>query len=210
MPSTNRPARTGSGQVFLLDVPPQELTRLLMRQITSDDSSGTPVVWADGDSEIVVYPERLRLALQPGLVLIELMLATDQTGVASLVIPFIIGKSSEDAVLMAVTEEVPRGNHLLASRWGQVVQDALWEALIRVGQNLLRERAPNDSLAVAGVFADTERLSYIVTPPVSAAEISEYYSQFGPDIRELRRTRLARAKFIQLKKRTPRRGSRRA
>jgi hypothetical protein len=111
------------------------LTRALRRQLSSSEDRASPVIWSEGDSEIVVYSQELRVALQPGLTLVELPVASDQTGKSALVVAFSIGKSPQDATLLALTESTLRGDPLLASRWSYAVQEVLWQALLKSVQD---------------------------------------------------------------------------
>ena len=166
---------------FIINLSLKQLTQALRRQLTPTANQDTPVIWSDGDSEIIVYPSQLRISLQPGLVLIKLPVATDQTGKDSLVVPFSVGKSPDDATLVALTESVPRGNPLLASRWGYPVQEALWQTLLQVGQGELVKRPVAANMTLSGLFANEMELAYVVTRPFTATEISDYYDAISPE-----------------------------
>jgi len=91
-----------------------------------------PVVWTDGGDEVLVLLPSLKVALRDRLIVVSLDLASDQTGSASLVMPFGVGGARDPAGLVAATEELPRGNALLVGRWGRIVQEAVWAALLQV------------------------------------------------------------------------------
>jgi hypothetical protein len=123
------------------------------------DTPVDAVIWSDGDSEMVVRLTELTSSLKPGLVVIQLTVETDQTGGDCLVVPLSVGSSQDDAYLVALTESLPRGNALLASRWGRPAQDALWQALLRVGKVELTG-IYTESIDVVGLFADENELTF--------------------------------------------------
>ena len=157
------------------------LTDALRHQLVAPDDPKGPVIWIDGDSEIVVHPAELRVMLHSGLVIIELPLSTDQTGKGKLVTAFSVGKTADDATLVALTESVPRGNSVLASRWGYVVQETLWQALLTVGQKRIEAIPDAATMTVSGIFTSEDTLAYIATRPFLAAEISDYFDEINPD-----------------------------
>lgn len=68
-------------------------------------------------------------------------LECDQTGRTPLVVAFALGSdASTGAALVAVTEAFPRGNPLLAARWGAVVRNAAWSALLQLALDHAAER----------------------------------------------------------------------
>jgi hypothetical protein len=91
-----------------------------------------PVVWTDGADEVLVHLPSLRVALRDKLVAVSLDLESDQTGRETLVMPFSVGGARDLAGLVAATESLPRGDGLLVGRWGRIVQDAVWSALLAV------------------------------------------------------------------------------
>lgn len=168
-------ATADEGEPFVVNASAARLTAALRRQLAAGAAAGGPLVWSHGDSEAVFHADELRLSLRPGLVLVEVTLETDQTGRAALVVPFGVGRSASDATLQAVTEGVPRGDALLAARWGQIVQDELWEGLLNVGQQDVRARG--DALVVGGLYTNGRTLSYVVTRPFSAVEVGDYFTE---------------------------------
>jgi hypothetical protein len=90
------------------------------------------VVWVDGADEVVVHLPSLRVALRDRLVAVSVDLEADQTGRETLVMPFSVGGPRDPAGLIAATEALPRGDGLLVGRWGRIVQDAVWSALLAV------------------------------------------------------------------------------
>jgi|GEM_PF-2358810 len=166
---------------FVFHLASDDLRRALVRQLSG--SAADALVWVDGDSEVVLYPDKTQLILRPGWLLIQLQFASDQTGNAPLTIPLAIGDSPATASVAAVTEETARGDALLAARWGSIAQEIVWDAVLRAGQTVLDARAKSP-LVLAGVYTDGERLSFLAVPPVSGEAIAGYYRELGrqPDL----------------------------
>jgi hypothetical protein len=180
---SSEPDNSSATQPFLFELSIDQLRRAVIQSL-----GGGSVIWEDADSEVIVILDEIRLALRPGLILIDLPMMTDQTGRASLVIPLSIGTDAPTATLTALTESQPRGEASLASRWGRLAQDALWDAVLDAGQSALRAAETGAGLEVAGLYTGGESLTYLATRHVMAAEIAEYYrdvrEQFGEKMPE--------------------------
>jgi hypothetical protein len=88
---------------------------------------------------------------------------TDQTGRTSLVVPFALGNATDPAGLVAVTDHYPRGNGLLASRWGEAVQAAVWSTVLGIA----KEHAGERRSAPLGISASRGGLQFHPGPPLS-------------------------------------------
>jgi hypothetical protein len=110
------------------------IARRLVSPETLPKGYGAPgsVVWTDGADEVLVHLPSLKVALRDRLVAVSLDLECDQTGRETLVLPFAVGGARDPAGLIAATESLPRGDGLLVGRWGRIVQDAVWSALLAV------------------------------------------------------------------------------
>src|ERR1700680_1416751 len=123
---------------------------------TPADGSAPPaqapakVVWVDHGDEVLAHLDSLETRVVSGKLLVSLDLETDQTGRTPLVVAFALGGANDPAGLVAVTEPFPRGNALLASRWGEAVQAAIWSGLLALAQDHAKERdsAPRGIAAV--------------------------------------------------------------
>lgn len=162
-------------QLFVMDLREADAAPLLAAQFGGDNPR-QPVVWRDAESELLVWPARTRVRLAPGFVLVELAVATDQTGEGHLVLAYKIGASPNEASLTAVSEARPRGDALLAARWAEPVTQLVWFALLRCGQTLLARRRSKTDLTVSGVYTLGRVLSFIATEPVSAEQLREHYT----------------------------------
>ena len=93
-------------------------------------ASPTSVVWVDGGDELLVHLDSVTTRVQDGIIIASIDVETDQTGRTPLVARFAVGGPNDPAGLVAVTDALPAGNGLLAARWGQTVQTALWSGIL--------------------------------------------------------------------------------
>lgn len=113
------------------------------------------VIWIDNGNEVLVHLDSLRTVILEGMILVSLDLESDQTGRTTMVVPFAVGKQGDPAGLIAVTEEFPRGNGVLASRWGNALQAAAWSSLLSLAADHATERfsAPLGIAAQKGLLS---------------------------------------------------------
>jgi len=118
----------------------------------SSPAAGAPsaVVWVDRGDEVLVHLDSTATQIVGQTLLVSIDLETDQTGRTPLVVAFALGTSAE-GTLVAATDAYPRGNALLASRWGAAVRSAAWSAMLALANDHAAERglAPR-GLAIAG------------------------------------------------------------
>lgn len=95
----------------------------------------SPVIWVDHGDEVLVHFESMRVQMLDGMLLVSIDLETDQTGRTPLVVSIALGNSDQGAGLFAVTDEYPRGNGILAARWGAVLQEAVWSSLLGLAKD---------------------------------------------------------------------------
>ncbi len=123
------------------------------------------VVWTDAGDDILLQLSSLRVVLRSGLIVVSIDLECDQTGRESLVMPFSVAASRDQAGLLAVTEELPRGNGLLVGRWGKLIQDAVWSALLAI----VHDYAGRLNKLAFGIAAEHGVLSLHVADPAEAS-----------------------------------------
>jgi hypothetical protein len=97
------------------------------------------VVWVDGHDELLVHLDSITTQIVGACVLVSIDLETDQTGRTPLVVAFAID-TADTGGLLAATDQLPRGNGALASRWGAAVRDAAWSALLSLAADHAGER----------------------------------------------------------------------
>lgn len=112
------------------------------------------VIWVDRGDEVLVHLDSVRVKIADRLLLISVDLEADQTGRTPLVAAFALGNDEDPAGLVAVTDDLPRGNGLLASRWGKIFQEALWASVLSIASDHADERrgAPLTISAKAGAL----------------------------------------------------------
>jgi hypothetical protein len=121
------------------------------------------VIWVDHGDEVLVHLDSVRTRILDRMLVVSIDLETDQTGRTPLVVALALGNPNDPAGLVAVTDELPRGNGLLASRWGRVVQDAIWASMLGLAGDHAKER---DS-APMGITTSAGALHLHAGPPVS-------------------------------------------
>ena len=83
-----------------------------------------------------------------------------------MVVAFALGSdATTGAALLAVTDEFPRGNALLAARWGALVRNAAWTAFLQLAMDHAAER----SLAPGGLTLAGGQLRLTASPALKAA-----------------------------------------
>jgi hypothetical protein len=110
------------------------------------------VIWVDGGDEIVAHLDSLSAKILDGAVVMSLDLEDDTTGRGPVVVRFAVSSATDDAGLIAATDEVAGGHPAFAARWGPAVQNAAWAALLGLAQEhaTARGQAPQGISAVAG------------------------------------------------------------
>lgn len=115
--------------------PPADGTR------ARDVASPPRVVWVEDGDEVVVHLDSTAVEFVDGeTLLVSVDLESDQTGRQPLVVALVLGALDDPAGLLAVTDELPRGNALLASRWGASLQEAVFGGLIGLAADHAAER----------------------------------------------------------------------
>ena len=124
-------------------------------------------IWVDRGDEVLVHLDSVRTRVLDRLLLVSVDLETDQTGRASLVVPLALGNAEDPAGLVAVTDEHPRGNGALASRWGETVQAAIWSAVLGVA----RDQAEGRGVALVGISASKGAIKLHAGPALSVVPL---------------------------------------
>jgi hypothetical protein len=150
----------------------QALTTELGIRLAGNPADGTrptegktpgKVIWVDAGDEVLAHLDSLKIRLLDSLIVASIDLECDQTGRTPLVCVFATGKGSDEAGLLVTTDELPRGNALLAARWGEVVQNAIWSVLT----NLLRDHADERRIVPVGLSASTGALQLLTAPSLT-------------------------------------------
>jgi hypothetical protein len=100
------------------------------------------VIWVDAGSEVLAHLDSIQARLLKGTLLVSIDLETDQTGRSPLIVALNLSADPNDpAGLVATTDEYPRGDGRLASRWGRPLQAAVWASLLSLAQDHAVERS---------------------------------------------------------------------
>jgi hypothetical protein len=98
------------------------------------------VLWRDFGDETLVHLDSVVVRMIKRFVLVSVDLETEQTGRAALIVTLAFGSTQDGAGLIAATDEAPRGHPLLAARWGRVLQETVWSALLDLARAHAEER----------------------------------------------------------------------
>ena len=128
------PVSNSTDDVFQLDFSPRKLQQRIQQLLVPANHSIGPVIWEDSESDVIVHVDTLRFAIKPGLALFEIHLEADGIGLVPMIVPFTIGRNVTSASLIISTEHLPRGEQLMTHRWGEIVQEHLWYALLEAGE----------------------------------------------------------------------------
>jgi hypothetical protein len=147
---------------------PREVSDALMDRLAPRRARGgrRATVWELPGARVALDPERLRLTLRPGAVVVELpvVLAGDVRPLP-LVTTFRVGRSLDDAVLTAEPSDRPLGDARIDARWAGLAADLVWLALLELGTRLVSARGSGaGDLVVGGVYSDGARLSFALVP----------------------------------------------
>ena len=90
----------------------------------------TEVVWVEGDSELAVSLVKLALEFGDATVTVVLQVRCDQTGEASVRVPFVLGTLAQPAGLYAAAPRRPYGPELVITSWGDALVAFAWQCLL--------------------------------------------------------------------------------
>lgn len=141
------------------------LTGHLTMRLAGSPADGSPspsqtpgkVIWVESGDEVLVHLDSMQTVILDGVILVSVDLESDQTGRTTMVVSFAVGKANDPAGLIAVTDEFPRGNGVLASLWGRALQAAAWSSLLALAMDHATERsaAPLGVSAIKGTLSLT-------------------------------------------------------
>lgn len=178
------PVSNSTDDVFQLDYSPLKLQQRIQQLLVPANHDIGPVVWEDSESEVIVHVDTLRFAIKSGLALFEIHLEADGIGLVPMIVPFTIGRDATSASLIISTEHLPRGEQLMTHRWGEIVQEHLWYALLEAGEQLKNDQLKNiedkiqaaqtHAIKISGIYSNGKTISYLYSEPVSVEEINVY------------------------------------
>lgn len=135
------------------------------------DPSGAPakvVVWIDAGDEVLVHLDSIVVRIVGQTLLVSVDVETDQTGRTPLIVSLALGAGNDAAGLVAVTDELPHGNGLLAARWGPHLQAGVWASILGMAEDFSAQLGgvPRGLTIVNGVL-NLEAGSPLQAPPPS-------------------------------------------
>jgi hypothetical protein len=137
----------------------KQLAFALRSQIAADQDR---VVWEHEGDEVLVHLASLRTLSRPGALFASIELETDQTGRHPLIMTLALSCAEDDPSLIAVTDEAPRGHATLVGRWGHIVQEALWGALL----SLVTAEAEKRAEAPRGLVVGADGVVLVTGDPL--------------------------------------------
>jgi hypothetical protein len=93
-------------------------------------SKHTEVVWVEGDRELAVGIAELQVALELGLLRVQIPVRCDQTGPTRVEVAFAVGTPKAPAGLFASTFRRPSGPALIVDAWGDALVAFAWECVL--------------------------------------------------------------------------------
>ena len=170
-----------SDSLYAYTLSKDRLREFIIEQLTPADTEPGPAIWQDGESEAIFHIDKLRVSIKNSYIIFDTQLETDQFGIGNLVVPFRIGNTIQQATLTITTESLPRGNPSIASRWGTIVQEQLWFALLNAGEFFCVKNIESTDLQLSGLYCEGDNLVYVFSKPASIIEIKEYLETAGEE-----------------------------
>jgi hypothetical protein len=124
-----------------LKVPEKDAQRILRQSVrlVADIPKGSSpeVVWAHGDSELLVHTGEIALACDTGQVTVSLAVSCDQVPEPARVdVPFAVGTEEAPSGLVMSTLRQPAGPAVIVDGWAEAIVAFTWEALVHLAQQL--------------------------------------------------------------------------
>jgi len=143
----------------------QELLTAAALHVTGlSGGSGTAVVWARNDCELLVEVAAVRIRLARGVVAVTIPVRCDEVGAADVHASFAIGDADRPAGLFAATESHPRGPRLVIDVWGEALVAFAWHLLLLVAAHVAfaaGEDVDGAGLIPAGLAAGPDGLTVL-------------------------------------------------
>ncbi len=126
------------------------------------------VIWVDAGSEVMIHLDSIQTNIVNGMLVVSTDFECDQTGRTPLIAALAMNQGKDAAGLFATTDELPRGNGLLAARWGAIYQNALWAALT----GLISDHAAERKLFPLALVCIDGQLLLRSGPPLNASQLA--------------------------------------
>lgn len=118
--------------VFLSSAEAQRLLPVAARRAAGffRPTKRTEVVWVEGESELAVSLDGLKLQFGNGILVMTLLVRCDQTGAAEVRVFFACGEPERPAGLYAAAQRRPQGPELIVATWGDALVAFAWQCLL--------------------------------------------------------------------------------
>ncbi|MCK0126069.1 hypothetical protein MWU76_16885 [Gelidibacter sp. F2691] len=101
-------------------------------------------VWVLGDSEMLVFVNRVALKTEHGRILVHIPVKTDQTDDVMITVPFAVGSEKRPAGMMASAPMRPIGPEAIVEIWADALTAFAWGAVLTMAE-VLASRAGQDT-----------------------------------------------------------------
>jgi hypothetical protein len=110
------------------------------QDLPANGRQGRSVLWDDAGDQALLHLDSLVVKLIKRFVVVSLELETDQSGRAPLIVTIALGSTQDGAGLIGTSDEQVRGHPLLAARWGSILRQTIWAALLGTARQYAEER----------------------------------------------------------------------
>lgn len=90
----------------------------------------TEVVWVEGESELAVSLDGMKLQFGTGILVLTLLVRCDQTGAAEVRVHFACGEPQRPAGLYAAAQRRPQGPELIVATWADALVAFAWQCVL--------------------------------------------------------------------------------
>lgn len=113
-------------------------------------------VWSDCGDEVVVHAAGTTVRVHDTGLAVTVPLECVEAGRGDVDVLLALAGPGERASLLAATEELPTGAPLLVGRWGTILQDAVWSALLALAADVAPVAVTGLVIADGGLAVTTE------------------------------------------------------
>jgi hypothetical protein len=120
---------------------PTSLARSLSDALTGPaHTRAAEVIWEDRGSQILLHVGKLQVQLVDGVLVVAVDVETAESGRTTLIVRYVFGSATGEAGLVASSDAMVHGDPLVAARWGSLVRDVIWAAIVRLSEAHATER----------------------------------------------------------------------
>lgn len=98
------------------------------------------VIWDDAGDEVLVHLDSLRVRIVSRTITVSVDFESDETGRAPVIVRLVFGGNDDPAGMIGATDALAHGQPVLAARWGHILRDVVWAAVVGTADEHARER----------------------------------------------------------------------